>query len=237
MGTREDREKTRRVPTGRLVRAITHREHLRPQLFTEPWWELLPPGPTGDSGPDPPLSETPAPSRSRSTPAPAQWMVGMCVRGCTSLGRREAPRSLWVQWGLPTGRATHLHLVMHGHWSTTPSRITGLPGARNCFLKCWRDGQRSRGTCLSDATSGTETPSFLAFCLKSKHSGNKCREVNATGAGHPRPQRESFPVTDDSSVGGLRGPCASSCSFRQHPDFSLGQLKCPFHQKGTHGFH
>lgn len=100
---------------------------------------------------------------------------------------------------LPGLTATHLHFFMHGHWSATPSRITGLPGTRKCFRKCWRDGQRSRGTVLSDLTSGIRTWSCLAFCLKAKQNSRTCSEVNIRG--HPpgtcvRPRQASSAVTN-----------------------------------------
>lgn len=66
--------------------------------------------------------------------------------------------------------ATHLHFFMHGQWSATPSKITGLPGTRKCFLKCCRVGHRSLGTARSNATSGAELESHLSFCLESKQS-------------------------------------------------------------------
>lgn len=40
-------------------------------------------------------------------------------------------------WGRALGlAATYLHFLMHGQWSTTPSRITGLWGSRKCSRKC-----------------------------------------------------------------------------------------------------
>lgn len=69
-------------------------------------------------------------------------------------------------WGCRHGRATHLHFVMHGQWSVTPSRITGLWGSRWHSRNCWRDGQRSRGTAPPAITSAPVVRSARAFCSK-----------------------------------------------------------------------
>lgn len=93
--------------------------------------------------------------------------------GGAKCGRRTAQRSA----------DTHLHFCMHGQWVATPSKITGLPGTRKCSLKYWREGRWSRGTALSDPTSGIKTWSLRAFCPKSKQN----KTVTTAERPHARP--------------------------------------------------